>query len=160
MDGSNMAAKKRHDHGVVVDEDRLEAALQADILEKVGQHPDIRIWRVNVGMAYGYGTINRLVSMLQGGAIPKAVEISKRMRPVKYGVKGQSDIQGFCTYETKSGKAFSRFLAIECKIHPRKATEPQRAWGDMVEQRGGIWILAYSLNDVWERLRREGFDYE
>jgi hypothetical protein len=80
------------------------------------------------------------------------------MKPTRYSVQGMPDILGFVTYNTPSGKPWARTLAIECKGKKGKATPEQEAWGVMCEERGGIWILAYSIKDVVDRLSKEGFD--
>ena len=63
-----------------------------------------------------------------------------RMRLAK---GGTADITG-CS---KVGK----FIAIECKIRPNKPTALQEQYLSEVRRRGGIAIVAYSLEDV-ERL--------
>ena len=59
---------------------------------------------------------------------------------VKLSRPGTADITG-CS---KDG----RFLAIECKIAPNKPTDLQEAYLEEVRKRGGIALVAYSLDDV------------
>lgn len=59
---------------------------------------------------------------------------------MKLATAGTSDITG-CT---KDG----RFVAFEAKIHPNKPTQLQDAYLEEVRKRGGIALVAYSLDDV------------
>lgn len=65
-------------------------------------------------------------------------------RLVRFGFPGLSDILGM--YE-------GRFLAIECKVGKNKQTPAQLAFRADVVNHGGIYILAYSLDDVIEGLK-------
>ncbi len=47
---------------------------------------------------------------------------------------------------------------IEVKIKPNKPTIEQLEWLKETNAAGGIGILAYSLDDVIKRLRREGIE--
>ena len=51
-----------------------------------------------------------------------------------------------------------RFLAIECKIGRNKPTEAQSEFLRMVEEAGGIAILAYSVDDVTAGLQAAGVE--
>lgn len=61
-------------------------------------------------------------------------------RFIKLAHAGTADITG-CS---KDG----RFLAVECKIGKNKPTDLQNAYLEEVKKRGGIAIVAYSLDDV------------
>jgi hypothetical protein len=63
-------------------------------------------------------------------------------RFVRFGYKGISDILGV----SKEGK----MIAIECKIKNNKPTQFQTEFLSEVKDRGGISILAYSLDDVMQ----------
>lgn len=149
-----------------------EKELQNKILLDFGAHDDIRLWRVNTGLAIGWSqvqeyifSVNRMTTMFSHGATKRANEISdalfklaNKMKPTKYGVKGTADIGGLVTYRRSDGTAFGRSIAIEVKGPKGKPTPEQLKWGEMLEKRGGIWILAYSTDDVKARLKKEGFD--
>lgn len=74
---------------------------------------------------------------------------SGKQRFVKFGFAGLSDI--LCVLPG------GRFLVVETKRLDNVATESQKAFMADVERRGGIAILAYSLDDVDKRLRKEGY---
>jgi hypothetical protein len=61
-------------------------------------------------------------------------------RLMEFGKKGSSDIIGLL----RGG----RFLAIEVKAPGEHPTREQKEFLDMVRRRGGVAILAYSLEDV------------
>jgi len=97
--------------------------------------------------------------LIVSGAAEEIIKYERHnMNPTRYSVKGMPDIMGFVTYERPDGKPWARLLGIECKGPKGKATEEQVNWGEMCESRGGIWILAYSVECVEQRLRKEGFD--
>jgi hypothetical protein len=67
-------------------------------------------------------------------------ETNGRKRFIKMAQAGTADITG-CS---KDG----RFLAIEAKIKPNKPTALQEAYLNEIRKRGGIALVAYSLDDV------------
>lgn len=71
---------------------------------------------------------------------------------VKFGVEGAADIQG--TLKTEWG---GQSIAIECKrLKGGVQSQAQKNWQRNFERGGGIYILARSVEDVVERLRKEG----
>ena len=152
---------------------KSEKEVQTEILIEFGSHPDIRLWRQNTGVAYGFHqvqklfrTVNVLGTMVSHGARQEGARqynivmgIMKEMEPTKYMTKGTPDLGGIVTYQTAKGNPFARAIGIECKAEQvTKASEEQYAWGKMMEERGGIWILANSVEVVRERLQKEGFN--
>lgn len=55
-------------------------------------------------------------------------------------IRGVSDILGVLDD--------GRFLAVEAKVRPNRATPEQQAFLDAVASRGGVAVLAYSLDDL------------
>lgn len=70
-----------------------------------------------------------------------------KTRALRSGIKGSSDIIGL----TRLGK----FIAVECKIGNNKTTPEQDLFLHEVGTRGGLGIVAYSLDDVIDRLGGE-----
>lgn len=70
-------------------------------------------------------------------------------RLVRFGTPGAADIQGII-------RPTGRFLAIECKSTTGAARENQKKWRKMVEDHGGLYILARSVEEVDAALAREG----
>ncbi len=99
-----------------------EAALQAEILREFGGRPDLRIWRQNTGAA-----------RTALGAL------------VRFGVPGQADISGL---RLPHGQR----IEIEVKSPKGRQSQQQRRYQAMIENCGGIYILARSLEDVREVL--------
>lgn len=67
-------------------------------------------------------------------------EYKGRVNVVRLAKAGTADITG-CS---KDG----RFLAVECKIKPNKPTELQEKYLEEIRKRGGIALVAYSLDDI------------
>ena len=68
---------------------------------------------------------------------------------VRFGPKGQSDIQGVLP-------GSGRFLAIEVKRPKGKATPEQHAFLDRITEAGGVAFIAWSVEDCRIRLTQEG----
>lgn len=75
---------------------------------------------------------------------------------VTYGTPGAADIQGILG--EKSDNPGGRFLAIEVKGAKGTQSDEQIAWQKMIVSQGGIYILAYSVQDVTSVLRDLGYD--
>lgn len=100
-----------------------EAVLQQEIRLALGQRQDIMMFRINVGK----------FRPLDGGA-----------RVIQSAPEGTPDLLGVIA----PGRAF----AIEVKALRGKQRQVQAAWQLAWERRGGIYILARSLDDVYRGL--------
>lgn len=67
-------------------------------------------------------------------------------RWVEAGFTGCPDIMGML----KDG----RFLGVECKSSSGRASQEQKNFGELVQQHGGVFIIARSVDDVVEGLRK------
>ena len=74
-----------------------------------------------------------------------AAHDGKRM--VRYGVPGQADI--LCCMK-------GRFIEVEVKTKTGRQSEAQKQRDRNITKAGGIYILARSVEDVKERLKKEG----
>jgi hypothetical protein len=74
------------------------------------------------------------------GAVATPASPNSPSRFVRYGLKGSADIIGILND--------GRFLAIECKTAKGRPTVEQRSFLDEIEYRGGVAILARSIEDV------------
>ena len=100
-----------------------EAILQAEIRLALGRRMEIMMFRINVGK----------FRPLDGGA-----------RVIQSAPEGTPDLLGVIA----PGRAF----AIEVKAQRGKQRQVQAAWQVAWERRGGIYILARSLDDVYKGL--------
>jgi hypothetical protein len=100
-----------------------EAAIQQEIRLALGQRQDIMMFRINVGK----------FRPIDGGA-----------RVIQSAPEGTPDLLGVIT----PGRAF----AIEVKTEKGKQRLAQAAWQSAWEKRGGIYILARSVEDVYKGL--------
>jgi hypothetical protein len=100
-----------------------EAVLQQEIRLALGQRQDIMMFRINVGK----------FRPLDGG--PRVIQSAP---------EGTPDLLGVIS----PGRAF----AIEVKAPHGKQRTVQIAWQTAWEKRGGIYILARSLDDVYRGL--------
>jgi hypothetical protein len=79
------------------------------------------------------------VQRTNSGAV-RFTDANSRRHFIKLAHAGTADITG-CS---KDG----RFIAIECKIKPNKTTPLQEAYLEEIKKRGGIAVVAYTLDDV------------
>jgi hypothetical protein len=102
----------------------LEAVLQQEIRLDLGLRDDIMLFRINVGMF-------------------RPLEGDQR-RVIRSAPEGTPDLLGVIS----PGRAF----AIEVKAPKGRQREAQAAWQMAWEKRGGIYILARSVADVYKGL--------
>jgi hypothetical protein len=100
-----------------------EAVLQQEIRLALGQRDDVFLFRINVG---------------------KFRPIDGGRRVIQSAPEGTPDLLGVMT----PGRAF----AIEVKAPRGIQSEVQKNWQAAWEKRGGIYILAKSLDDVHKGL--------
>lgn len=67
---------------------------------------------------------------------------------VRFGVKGWADLGAIIA-------PYGRVLQIEVKADKGRQSQEQKFWQEMIENHGGVYILARCVEDVWERLRAE-----
>lgn len=94
-----------------------ESALQHAILVRWGMSPKLRLWRANVGVAF-----------------------AKSGRAVRFGVIGQGDISGLVV-------GTGRRVEIEVKAPGGVQSAAQRAFGRMVVECGGLYLVAYEIEN-------------
>jgi hypothetical protein len=80
-----------------------------------------------------------------GNAGKRFYESKRKRYAVKVGPTGSPDVVGILPG--------GRYLGVECKIKPNKQTPAQLAWQKAVDAAGGIYILAYSIEDVEKAFR-------
>ena len=67
-------------------------------------------------------------------------------RHVRFGVPGQADLTGILPGGVR--------LEVEVKSATGRQSAEQLAYQCMIERFGGVYVLARSVGDVWERIRR------
>lgn len=102
---------------------KSEAVLQQEIRLALGLRDDIFMFRINVGK----------FRPLEGG--PRVIQSAP---------EGTPDLMGVMT----PGRAFG----IEVKTAKGKQRDAQKKWQEAWEKRGGLYILARSLEDVYRGL--------
>lgn len=114
----------------------MERDIQSEVARAWGAHPRLRIARTNTGVGwYAHGKPARKTD-------PGAY-------PVKFGVPGTGDLVGLIAPE-------GRLLMIELKSATGRQRDAQIVMQRVIEQFGGVYILARSLNDVDEALAALG----
>lgn len=86
------------------------------------------VWRNNVGGFY---------------------DANKRF--VRYGIKGAADIIGVLGGDSPNR---GKLVCIECKSGKNKQQPSQIEFQQRIEEKGGIYILAYCVEDLIERLEK------
>ena len=106
---------------------KLEKQIQAEILRGFQIETGAQLWRQNTGAA--------------------SFENKGRRQFVRFGIKGAADLTGI----TPDG----RRLEIEVKRPGNKPTAAQIAYGQMILEYGGVYILAHSLEEALESYDRQ-----
>lgn len=118
-----------------------ENELQKAIMLKWSTNPQLRLWRQNVGQAIPLAEWSKLKKIaLRSFSLHMIKNLFTNMPPsIKYGINGMADLSGII----KGVR-----LEIEVKGPKGKQREDQVNWQRMIEQQGGIYILAYNMEDV------------
>lgn len=112
---------------------------------------DVRLFRTNVGLAW----VGDSVVKLKNGDV-----LLKNGRPLKVGVEGMSDLNGWVSREINQsmvGQRVAIYTALECKL-PNHRTAPDRlqkqlAFIETVKSHGGIAAIVTSETQAKELLK-------
>lgn len=117
------------------------------ILDTVGRHPAVRLFRCNNGMGW-VGEWSRR----RDGSI-----VIRNPRTLHAGlIAGSGDYIGWTSYVVRPedvGRTLAIFTSIESKDGKGRLEEDQRRWRDNVRAAGGIAIEARSPEEAMEALR-------
>lgn len=117
------------------------------ILDTVGRHPAVRLFRNNVGM----GWIGDHTRRSDGSVLVR------NARPLHAGlIVGSGDYIGWTSYVVRPedvGRTLAVFTSVEAKDGGGRMRDDQRRWRDNVRAAGGIAIEARSPEDALEELR-------
>lgn len=105
-----------------------EGKIQAAIINALRQIPVVSVWRSNV---------------------------DHRRPNAKCGIAGQADITGIVKMMIH-GKPYGIRVEIEVKTDEGKQSPAQKAFQQRVEDLGGIYVLARSVDDVIRELGMKG----
>jgi hypothetical protein len=133
----------------VSDGPEAESQIQSAIRLAVGQLPDVRLWRNNVGKGV-IVNVGQLIGILtsKSGGIRAAIAFLKLLRPVTWGLcVGSSDLIGIVAPR-------GRLLSIEVKSAKGTLTEEQEQWIAIVERFGGVAGPARSVDEAMELVER------
>lgn len=117
-----------------------EKEIQNRILFKYGQRHDMRLWRANVGVAVPLEIVKKVRKLLAANERQQAIRTLDGVRAIRFNLNGQADLTGV----TPDG----RRLEIEVKSRNGVQSKHQKAFQQMIETTGGVYILARSVEDV------------
>lgn len=117
-----------------------EKKTQNEILRTFGTKPEMRIWRANVGTAVPVSYVKKIERAVVMGDREEALELLRTMPVIQFGVKGQADLTGILPG--------GRRLEIEVKSETGRQRKEQKVFGDMINRKGGVYIVAKSVGDV------------
>lgn len=133
-----------------------EGRLIRNILAEHGSHPDVRVWRQNVGQGWAGSALGPVgeecTVRLQPGDV-----VVRQARPFHAGLaKGSSDLIGLRAVEVTPemvGQRIAQFTSVEVKAGRTATTGQQQAWLEMVQRLGGLAGIARSVQDAGDLLR-------
>lgn len=106
---------------------RAHDQLVNDLLLAFGSRDDMTVWRNFTGTVRAYSQ-------------PKKV--------IKVGLEGSSDILGIIQSPSGRNADFGVFFACEAKVGRDTLREDQEMFRDMIMRRGGLYIVAYKVDDA------------
>ena len=120
-----------------------EKTIQSEVFKTLGSHPDIRVFRNNVGMGF-VGTVIH--------EFPARQITLKNHRRIRFGLfEGSSDLIGWRSVIVTPdmvGKKIAVFLSIETKTLHGTAKPEQQNWIDQVRRAGGVADIARCARDA------------
>lgn len=137
---------------------KRESQLLAEVRLFLGQRQDIMAWRMNTGL---------FRSIKNGpGDKPRVIRSNPTGTPDLIGVQAREvdavdmiNPDSFQPHEKKYTLVYGQAFAVETKTPEGRQRESQIRWQAAWEARGGIYILATSLEDVaralnWKRIQK------
>lgn len=89
------------------------------VLKYLGTYPGVMVWRNNVGVAK-----------------------DRTGQAIRFGVPGSADVLGILA-------PHGRMIGVECKSAVGRLRPDQIRWRDAFESRGGLYILARRVEDIY-----------
>lgn len=114
--------------------DALEAEILRETLLALSALPGVVVWRQNSGLYYTPDG--------RGG-----------WRRVRAAIPGAADITGLIRGDHGDGHRSGRRLEIECKTRAGRQSEDQRAFQRVIEDHGGLYVLARSAEEAVAAVR-------
>lgn len=132
-----------------------EAKLLSDVIIKFTEFTNFssRIFRNNVGMGWS-GKFKRKVPKAGNYFLDAGDVVISNARPIQFGLcEGSSDAIGWTQIEITRdmvGKHIAVFTAVETKSLKGKASEQQLNFINLVNESGGMSVVAKHLDDLYE----------
>lgn len=119
------------------------------MLEVQKSFPDCRLFQQHVGKFFGYRLFE---SLANGYNIFDLKQICFKFL-ISIGLKGMSDLYGIIKIN-----GVGRFIAIEVKTGKAVRTKEQKAFARMVQNLGGMYIEARSVEQVIDEITKTSFN--
>lgn len=121
-----------------------EQQIQQEILRSVSKlYPNkVRLFRNNVGKAYGSHVVKKAIYLLVKGNWKAALGILKKANPITFGVPGSPDLQGFVVIQD-----LPVYLGIEVKTPSGKQRKDQIKWMKFIKSFNGYYFVCRSVDE-------------
>lgn len=125
------------------------------VLRYLGARDDVTVWRNNTGNSLG------IISQFVDAACKAQPSIAPQLRgflatyrsAVAFGLPGSADVFGVrrtLGYNVDhEPKVLGQFVAVECKSDTGRLSAQQRAFQAMIQRRGGLYVLARDVSDLY-----------
>lgn len=126
-----------------------ELKIQQKIMMAVGKnYPDrVRLFRNFVGTVYSPAIVEALRRLLFSGKLKEAQKMAKKIKPMRIGVIGSPDLQGFIHI---SGRL--EYLGVEVKVPGGQQRKEQKKFQETIEYFGGHYLLCDGVDDAIEKI--------
>jgi len=131
-----------------------ETPLLKRIILKLGKISTARAWRNNTGTAWmGKTTVIKTPGHVH---VRSGDVLIRNGRPVQFGLPGSGDIIGLRAVEITPelvGATIGQFVSVEVKTDTGRQSEQQKKFGAMVENLGGLYLVARSEEEAEAAIR-------
>lgn len=117
-----------------------ERDVQNRIMLHVGARPFLRLWRQNVGVAVPHTTVRAALNHLEHGRVNDAMELLRRARYIRFGVKGAADLTG--------ALACGKRLELEVKSATGRQRDGQRQFQNVCESLDVLYAVVRSEEEA------------
>jgi hypothetical protein len=117
---------------------------QVAVPEREIQAASLALLRVHPTIAFAYRTNTRAGFVLNNGVYDRLVARGHMRREearfIRFNFPGAADLTGM----SRKG----RRIEVECKAAAGVLSDEQRAFGEAVNASGGLWVCAYSVDEL------------
>lgn len=107
----------------------------------------VRLFRNYVGATFPARAVGFLIKLIMQGKWDQARLQAKKLSPIRIGVEGSPDLQGFVQINGRL-----EYLGVEVKAPGGRQRPEQKKFQSMIDRLGGHYLLCDSVDDAVEKV--------